>query len=267
MLLCVILDAVLHIDHAVHEAERLEGDIVSFDDVDAFTDSAQRITAVADDCVSDLLCELRVAHSGAASQSAVDPLLVRVSEGVQLLYGLCLLSLCCHMTCRKIVVGETFELWADTRILVFRDKCGFHIVRASVFSLSPYGGAASAAPHNRALLEVELVSRENLPADVLGDEYGGAVLCVCPESHLEHEPLDVAGRIAPIVHDIGGDEGVSVLQRNSGYMDVYVRILNELIFFCASEVTELHMDGFAFGDSLVDCVAVFLLILPGDLFG
>ena len=97
MLLCVILDAVLHVDHDVHEAERLEGDVIRLDDADAFADSAKGILAVINDGVSDLLCELRIVHSGTASQSVIDPLLVRVGEGVQLLYGLCLLSLCRHL--------------------------------------------------------------------------------------------------------------------------------------------------------------------------
>ena len=179
MLLCVILDAVLHVDHAVHEAERLEVDIIRLDDADAFADSAQGIPAVADDGVSNLLRELRVAHPRVPGKRAINPLLVRVGEGVQFLYGFRFLTLRCHLPCREICGREAFEYGTDAGIFVFRDECGFHIIRASVFSLSPYGSAASATSHDRALFEIELVIGENVPADVFGDEYGGTVFCVC----------------------------------------------------------------------------------------
>ena len=139
--------------------------------MDTFSNSAQRLLAVIDDSIANFILKAQILHSRTAHQCIVNPVLVRVSEHIQLLDRFRFVPLSGHLPSRKVCGRETFQCRTNTRILILRNECRFYIVRASIFCISPSGRATSSSSHDWPLLKVKFISCKNIPADMFCYEY------------------------------------------------------------------------------------------------
>lgn len=78
---------------------------------------------------------------------------------------------------------------------------------------------------------------------MLGNKYRRTILRIRLEFNLEHYSFRAVCRILSLVDDICGNKGIPSLKRNTGHMDVNIRVAYKLVVLCAAKVAEIYTDG------------------------
>ena len=101
---------------------------------------------------------------------------------------------------------------------------------------------------------------------MLSNKYRRTILRIRLEFNLKHYGFCAIYRILSLVDDIRSNKGISSLKRNTGHMDMDIRIAYKLVILCASKVAKDNTDGLLHWLTGIYGTAVFLLIFVRVFF-